>query len=104
MPISPSTHRAKNATRADLAQAVYNQLGLSRATSVELVGMVLQEMSAALEQGEPLKLTGFGVSEVRSKRERVGRNPKTGVEATIPAMRVLTFKPSLILKGKVNRH
>ena len=102
MAISPSTLRAKNNTRADLAEAVYNQLGLSRTESAELVEMVLQEITAVLEKGEPVKLTKFGVFSVRSKRERVGRNPKNGVEAPIPARRVLTFKPSRILKSKVN--
>ena len=102
MPTSPSTLRARNIIRADLAKAVYNKLGLSRTVSAELVEMVLQEIAATLEQGEPVKLTGFGVFEVRSKRERVGRNPKTGAEAPIPARHVLTFKPSGILKGKVN--
>ena len=66
--------------------------------------MVLQEMAAALERGEPVKLTGFGVFGVRFKRERVGRNPKTGFETPIPARRVLTFKASGILKRKINGH
>lgn len=104
MPNCTGTFQAKNAARADLAEAVYSKLGVSRTVSAELVEMVLHEIAAALEQGEPVKLTGFGIFQVKSKRERVGRNPKTGVKAPIPAMRVLTLKPSGILKGKVNGH
>jgi len=89
-------------TRADLCEAVYQRLGLSRAESADLVELVLQEISDALEAGEPVKLSSFGTFQVREKGERIGRNPKTGVEVPITSRRVLTFKPSNVLKARIN--
>lgn len=89
-------------TRADLCEAVYQRLGLSRAESADLVELVLQEISASLEQGEAVKLSSFGTFSVREKGERIGRNPKTGVEVPITSRRVLTFKPSNVLKARIN--
>ena len=80
---------AKTLTRADLAEAVYRNIGLSRNESAELVETFLEEMCGCLEKGEEVKLSSFGTFSVQSKRERIGRNPKTGVEATITPRRVL---------------
>ena len=98
----PGTTDGKTITRADLSEAVYQRLGLSRSESAELVEMVLQEISAAIERGETVKLSSFGSFVVRSKGERIGRNPKTGIEVPITPRRVMVFKPSNILKGRIN--
>lgn len=92
----------RTVTRADLCEAVYQRLGLSRAESADLVEVVLREISDCLEKGEPVKLSSFGTFAVRDKGERVGRNPKTGVEVPITSRRVLTFKPSNVLKARIN--
>lgn len=89
-------------TRADLCEAVYQRLGLSRAESADLVEVVLKEISDCLEKGEPVKLSSFGTFSVREKGERIGRNPKTGVEVPITSRRVLTFKPSNVMKARIN--
>lgn len=93
---------SRTVTRADLAEAVYQRVGLSRTESAALVEMVLSEMADALSRGEVVKLSSFGSFVVRSKGERVGRNPKTGVEVPITPRRVMVFKPSNILKSRVN--
>ncbi|WP_424981373.1 integration host factor subunit alpha [Maritalea sp. S77] len=93
----------KTLTRADLSEAVYQQVGLSRAESAELVERVLEMMSDSLVDGESVKLSSFGSFLVRSKNERVGRNPKTGEEVPILPRRVLVFKPSNVLKNKINK-
>lgn len=92
----------KTLTRADLTEAVYRSIGLSRNESATLVEDVLEEMCQCLESGEEVKLSSFGTFSVHNKNERVGRNPKTGVEATISKRRVLSFRPSHILKAKVD--
>ena len=93
----------RTTTRADLLEAVYGCCpGLSRAQAREVVEMALEEICNALEQGETVKLRGFGAFSVRSKRARVGRNPKTGEEYPITARRVLTFRPSPRLIAAVN--
>ena len=92
----------KTITRADLTEALYEKVGLSRNESADLVESVLEEMCVCLEAGEEVKLSSFGTFSVQSKRERVGRNPKTGVEATITPRRVLSFRPSHILKNRVD--
>lgn len=89
-------------TRADLAEAVYREIGLSRSESSELVESVIDYISGALLNGEQVKLAGFGTFSLRDKKERIGRNPKTGVEVTITPRRVLTFKASQILKERVD--
>ena len=93
---------SRTLTRADLTEAVYRNIGLSRNESADLVESVLEEMCVSLEAGEEVKLSSFGTFSVQSKRERVGRNPKTGVEATITPRRVLSFRPSHILKNRVD--
>lgn len=89
-------------TRADLSEAVYQRLGLSRAESAQLVEQVLREISECLERGENVKLSSFGSFLVRSKNERIGRNPKTGVEVPISPRRVMVFKASNVLKARIN--
>ena len=89
-------------TRADLAEEVYREIGLSRSESSELVESVIDYISGALLNGEQVKLAGFGTFSLRDKRERIGRNPKTGVEVAITPRRVLTFKASQILKERVD--
>lgn len=90
-------------TRADLAEAVYEQVGLSRNESADLVEAVLDEMMTALIRGENVKISSFGSFSVRQKGERVGRNPKTGVEVPILPRRVLVFRASHVLKDRINK-
>ena len=93
----------KTATRADLLNAVYASCPmLSRAEAKVIFEMALEEISDTLVRGEPVKLRSFGLFLVRAKRERIGRNPRTGVEAPIKPRRVLTFKPSPVLCAAVN--
>jgi integration host factor subunit alpha len=89
-------------TRAGLGDAVYQKVGLSRAECAALVELVLDEMTTAILRGENVKLSSFGSFIVRSKGERIGRNPKTGVEVPIEPRRVLVFKPSNVMKARVN--
>jgi len=89
-------------TRADLSQAVYEQVGLSRNESSDLVETVLEEICKSLERGEMVKISSFGTFQVRDKRQRVGRNPKTGKEVPIQPRRVLTFRASNVLKDRIN--
>ena len=92
----------KTVTRADLSETVYRRVGLSRSESAELVQAFLDEICDAAARGETVKLSSFGSFVVRSKSERVGRNPKTGVEVPILPRRVMVFKPSNVLKARVN--
>ena len=93
----------KTVTRAELSAAVYQKVGLSRAESARLIEQVIGEIGDTLVAGKAVKLSGFGNFVVRSKGERVGRNPKTGVEVPIEQRRVMLFKPSEVLKAHVNR-
>ena len=88
-------------TRADLADAINSKLGLSRAESLVMVESILTHMGDALAGGENVKVSGFGTFMLRDKAQRVGRNPKTGVEVPITPRRVLTFRASQILKQRV---
>ncbi|WP_423790742.1 integration host factor subunit alpha [Microvirga solisilvae] len=97
-----SSMAGKTVTRADLSEAVYQKVGLSRTESAELVERVLGEICDSLAAGETVKLSSFGSFVVRSKGERVGRNPKTGVEVPIDPRRVMVFKPSNVLKAYIN--
>ncbi len=92
----------KTITRADLCDAVYRRVGLSRAESSTLVEMVLDEISSTIMHGEDVKLSSFGVFHVREKSARIGRNPKTGVEVPIERRKVMVFRPSNILKKRIN--
>lgn len=89
-------------TRADLGEAVYQEVGLSRNESAELVEMVLNEVSDALVRGEMVKISSFGTFSARQKGERIGRNPKTGEEVPILPRRVLVFRASHVLKNRIN--
>jgi integration host factor subunit alpha len=89
-------------TRADLSEAIYQEVGLSRNESADLVETVLQEISNALVRGEMVKISSFGSFTVRSKGERIGRNPKTGEEVPILPRRVLVFRASHVLKDRIN--
>ena len=91
----------KTLTRMDLADAVHSQVGLSRNESADLVEAVLGHVSDALVNGEAVKISSFGTFSVREKAARVGRNPKTGQEVPIHPRRVLTFRPSHLMKDKV---
>lgn len=88
-------------TRMDLSEAVFRDVGLSRNESAQLVESVLQHMSNALVRGEQVKISSFGTFSVRQKAARVGRNPKTGEEVPIHPRRVLTFRPSHLMKDRV---
>ena len=88
-------------TRMDLTEAVFREVGLSRSESSALVEAVLQEISDALVRGETVKISSFGTFMVREKGERIGRNPKTGEEVPIHPRRVLSFRPSHLLKERV---
>lgn len=89
-------------TRADLSEAVYQEVGLSRSESSEFVDEVIFQISEALVTGEIVKISSFGTFGVRKKNERIGRNPKTGEEALITARKVLVFRASNILKQRMN--
>jgi integration host factor subunit alpha len=89
-------------TRADLSEAVYQEVGLSRNESAELVEAVLNEISDALVKGDMVKLSSFGSFAVRQKGQRIGRNPKTGEEVPILPRRVLVFRASHVLKNRIN--
>ncbi len=95
-------NRSRTLTRVDLAEAVYQRVGLSRKESAALVQTVLTELSDRLVAGESVKLSSFGSFVVRAKGERIGRNPKTGVEVPITQRRVMVFKPSNVLKARIN--
>jgi integration host factor subunit alpha len=90
-------------TRAQLSEAVYNEVGLSRNESAELVESVLNEVGDALTRGEAVKISSFGSFSVRQKGERIGRNPKTGDEVPILPRKVLVFRPSHLLKNRINQ-
>lgn len=91
----------KTVTRMDLSEAVFREVGLSRNESAQLVESVLQHISDALVKGDQVKISSFGTFSVRDKAARVGRNPKTGEEVPIAPRRVLTFRPSHIMKERV---
>ncbi len=93
---------SKTLTRADLADALVRKVGLPRNESQELVERVLSEISETLSQGEGVKLSSFGSFGVRAKAQRMGRNPKTGEEVPITPRRVLVFRPSNIMKDRIN--
>ena len=88
-------------TRADLAEALQQQIGLSRADSARLVEQLLAHLCEALSRGENVKISGFGTFVLRDKGERIGRNPKTGVEVPIAPRRVLTFRASQMLRERI---
>jgi integration host factor subunit alpha len=93
---------SRTITRADLSESVYSTVGLSRSESGDLVEAVLDEMSEAILREGALKVSSFGSFSVRSKKERIGRNPKTGVEVPITPRKVLIFRASHLLKKRMN--
>ena len=93
---------AKTLTRADLTESVYRNIGLSRNESSDLVESVLEEICTCLESGEEVKLSSFGTFSVQSKRQRVGRNPKTGESVGLAGKHVPHFKPGKELRDRVN--
>jgi len=92
----------KTLTRSDLSEAVYREVGLSRNESAELVESILRHVSGALVAGETVKISSFGTFSTRDKGQRIGRNPKTGEEVPIEPRRVRVFRPSHILKDRIN--
>jgi integration host factor subunit alpha len=93
----------KTVTRAQLSEAVYQEVGLSRNESAALVETVLEEVASRLIRGETVKISSFGTFQVRSKGGRIGRNPKTGEEVPIQPRRVLVFRASHVLKDRINQ-
>ena len=92
---------AGSLTRADLAESLHHEVGLSRSDSAEVVEQILIEMCEALSRGENVKVSGFGTFVLRDKGERIGRNPKTGVEVPIAPRRVLTFRASQMMRDRI---
>lgn len=90
-------------TKADIIEQIYEKIGFSKKESSEIVELVFDTMKDTLEKGEKIKISGFGNFVVRSKNPRVGRNPQTGEEIEISARRVLTFRPSQVLKETLNK-
>lgn len=95
--------KGKTLTRAHLAEAVYQEVGLSRSESSELVDSILDEIGQSLIDDGVVKISSFGTFSVRQKGQRIGRNPKTGEEVPIMPRRVLVFRPSQVLKDRINR-
>ena len=93
----------KTLTRQDISEALYRHVGLSKYESAQMLETVLEHISNALIDGKSVKLSSFGTFIPRQKRERVGRNPKTGVSATIDARRVISFKASKLMKERINK-
>lgn len=91
-------------TKADLAEKLFEELGLNKREAKEVVESFFEEIRTALEAGEQVKLSGFGNFDLRSKNERPGRNPKTGEEIPISARRVVTFRPGQKLKARVEAY
>ena len=91
-------------TKADMAERLYEELGLNKREAKELVELFFEEVRAALECGDQVKLSGFGNFDLREKNERPGRNPKTGEEIPISARRVVTFRPGQKLKQRVEAY
>jgi integration host factor subunit alpha len=93
---------SKTLTRADLTEVLHREVGLSRTESADMVNSMLDLISEALVEGHSVKLSSFGTFMVRAKRQRMGRNPKTGEEVPITPRRVLVFRPSQVMKNIVN--
>lgn len=93
----------KTLTRQDISEALYRHVGLSKYESAQMLETVLEHISNALIDGKSVKLSSFGTFIPRQKRERIGRNPKTGASATINARRVISFKASKLMKERINK-
>lgn len=92
----------KTITRNDVADQIFAEIGLSRKDSAEILDAVVDEIRNSLKKGEEVKLSSFGTFSLRNKKSRIGRNPKTGVAAEITPRRVISFKPSQLLRKKIN--
>ena len=92
----------KTITRADVAETIYEEIGLSRKDSTDILDMILDEIVKELSNGNDVKLYSFGTFSLRQKKERSGRNPKTGVEAIISPRKVISFKPSQTMRKTIN--
>lgn len=90
-------------TKSEIVEAIHQRVGFTKKHSAEIVAMILDSMKEALERGEKVKISGFGNFEIRRKDPRKGRNPQTGDEIVISERHVLTFKPSQVLKDRLNR-
>lgn len=93
----------KTITRSDVAEMLYQEIGLSRKVSEQILDMILDEISQELAKGNSVKISSFGTFLVRNKNPRIGRNPKTGVDAVISARKVISFKPSQIMRAAINQ-
>ncbi len=102
LPSQEADHGARTITKAELADALFEKLGLNKREAKDMVDAFFDEIRAALERGESVKLSGFGNFQLRDKPQRPGRNPKTGEEIAITARRVVTFHPSQKLKTAVS--
>jgi integration host factor subunit alpha len=91
-------------TKAEIAEELFNQLGLNQREARELLDLFFEEVRAALSNAEQVKLSGFGNFDLRDKKQRAGRNPKTGEESPVSARRVVTFRPGQKLKGRVEAY
>ena len=93
----------KTITRVSITEAIYEEIGLSRKDSGDVLDMIIEEIKAELERGNDVKISSFGTFALRKKNARVGRNPKTGIDAEISARRVISFKPSQIMRKSINK-
>ncbi|MEE6207964.1 MAG: integration host factor subunit alpha [Alphaproteobacteria bacterium] len=92
----------KTVTRVSITEAIYEEIGLSRKDSGDILDMIIEEIKKELASGHDVKISSFGTFSLRKKNERIGRNPKTGKEATITPRTVISFKPSQLLRKAVN--
>jgi integration host factor subunit alpha len=97
------TDNAKTLTKAELIESIYEKVGFSKKEATDIVELVFDTLKTTLEKGEKVKVSGFGNFVVRHKRPRIGRNPQTGEEIEISERKVLTFKPSQVLKAELNK-
>ncbi|MBQ8785011.1 MAG: integration host factor subunit alpha [Alphaproteobacteria bacterium] len=95
--------KMRTVTRSDIAETLYQEVGLSRKDSGEILDMVLEEITNDLVNGNNVKISSFGTFTVRQKNTRIGRNPKTGVEAEISSRKVISFKPSQTMRSSLNK-
>ncbi len=93
----------KTITRSDIAEKIYEEIGISRKDAGDILDLMIAEIREQLIQGNDVKLSSFGTLMLRHKKPRIGRNPKTGVEATISARTVISFKPSQIMRKSINK-
>ena len=90
-------------TKAEITERIFNKVGFSKKESSDIVELVFDTIKETLEKGDKIKISGFGNFVVRDKRPRIGRNPQTGQEIEISARRVITFRPSQVLKAALNK-